>query len=347
EERCEDLRKRFAERSAELAVHAPWLASLAVRMVLGLGLYEADDKAQLAKRAAGMNMCRWCFHSFTETVERIESRLGDQVLGWFFQPRIAIVSKALAAGSFKSGLEMVRQTIEKLRTTVVPACHAATSQPVEQIRSDLRAVEDELVQLKSRTEHLESCAARRPPPVEILRAAALTDVAPKPEEVAGKLTDFRRTLLEADAEEMPQSEEHGPGGNEVPQAAFTTLKIALDSFEEVLLQADARPKPAGHFLQSPSPDKWVSASEEKAWKKLESQEQLWTLALEQLQEMECTGVQINTIAINAAIDCCAKAAHWEAALALFASMSSRQLEVSCVTFGAAATAMEEASLWLE
>lgn len=220
EERCEDLRKRFAERSAELAVHvqagfaeAKGHMDVVVSQLGQLGerlrCHEAssgtaDDKAQLAKR-----------------VERIESRLGDQ---------------ALAAGSFKSGLEMVRQTIEKLKTTVVPACHAATSQPVEQIRSDLRAVEDELVQLKSRTEHLESCAARRPPPVEILRAAALTDVAPKPEEVAGKLTDFRRTLLEADAEEMPQSEEHGPGGNEVPQAAFTTLKIALDSFEEVLLQ---------------------------------------------------------------------------------------------------------------
>ncbi|CAE7379183.1 unnamed protein product [Symbiodinium sp. CCMP2592] len=224
EERYEDLRKRFAERSAELAVHvqagfaeAKGHMDVVVSQLGQLGerlrCHEAssgtaDDKAQLAKR-----------------VERIETRLGDQ---------------ALAAGNFKSGLEMVRQTIEKLKTTIVPvpAVHA-TSQPVEQIRADLRQVEAELVQLKTRTEHLESCAARRQPPVEILRAAALTDLAPKPEEVAGKLTEFRRTLLEADAEEMGQSEEHGPGGSEVPHAAFTTLQIALDSFEEVLLQAEA------------------------------------------------------------------------------------------------------------
>ena len=39
-------------------------AQTAVRLS---GSAKADDKAQLAKRAAGMNMCRWCFHSFTET----------------------------------------------------------------------------------------------------------------------------------------------------------------------------------------------------------------------------------------------------------------------------------------
>jgi len=221
EERCEDLRKRFAERSAELAVHvqagfaeAKGHMDVVVSQLGQLGerlrCHEAssgtaDDKAQLAKR-----------------VERIETRLGDQ---------------ALAAGNFKSGLEMVRQTIEKLKTTIVPAVQGTSK--VEQIRGDVRALEEELAQLKSRTEHLESCAARRPPPVEILRAAALTDLAPKPEEVAGKLTEFRRTLLEADAEEMAQSEENGPGLSEAPHAAFTTLQIALDSFEEVLLQAEA------------------------------------------------------------------------------------------------------------
>eukprot|EP00439_Symbiodinium_sp_Y106_P059833 s12_g8.t1 len=282
EERCEDLRKRFAERSAELAVHvqagfaeAKGHMDVVVSQLGQIsGGREADDKAQLAKR-----------------VERIETRLGDQ---------------ALAAGNFKSGLEMVRQTIEKLKTTIVPAVQGTSK--VEQIRGDVRAVEEELAQLKSRTEHLESCAARRPPPVEILRAAALTDLAPKPEEgmglwgfngstakalkpclavvlVRGVVFPGMLTFHSINAEEMAQSEENGPGLSEAPHAAFTTLQIALDSFEEVLLQADATYS--------------------------------------------------------------AKAAQWEAALALFASMSSRQLEVSCVTFGAAATAMEEASLWLE
>ncbi|CAE7237417.1 unnamed protein product, partial [Symbiodinium natans] len=228
EQRCEDLRSHFAERSAELAVrvqagfaeakgHMDVVVSQLGQLGERLRFHEAssgtaDDKIQLVQR-----------------VERVEARLGDQ---------------ALAVGSFRSCLEMVRQALGNLKSTIDPV-HRAASPPVGALAGALRNAEDELGRLKRRTDQLEaSASAWRPPSAEVLLAVPLADMAQQPEhkeEVAAKPAEPRRTLLEADIEGKLNSDEpeHSDREAQVPHAAMATLEVALDSFEAVLRKAEA------------------------------------------------------------------------------------------------------------